>query len=286
MPTVLGHAKRVIAAVNPRVPFVEDAPSVLLRDCAEVLEREEPLVTYGAGEVDAVSGEVAARVASFVTDGATLQLGLGKVPSALASLIRDRVDLKIHSGMLSDGVMELAESGALDPHWAHMTTMFLGSPKLYDWIAGRTGIQLRGCEQTHGPVRLGSLERLIAVNSALSVDLFGQCNLETAGGRAMSGCGGAPDFARAARLSPDGVSIVALPASAGKNRDSRIVSSLGTGGIATLARTEADVVVTEEGVADLRGLSVMERAEALIAIAPLAARSRLSDEWREIAAKL
>jgi acyl-CoA hydrolase len=227
---------------------------------------------------------VAARVAPFVTDGATLQLGLGKVPTALIRLLRDRRGLKLHSGMLSEGVMDLAESGVLDPRWEHMTTMYLGSPKLYRWITGRTGIRVRGCEHIHDSVRLSSIERLVAVNSALSVDLFGQCNLETAAGRAMSGCGGAPDFARAARLSREGISIIAMPASAGKS--SRIVSGLGTGGIATLSRTEADVVITDEGVADLRGLSVMERAESLIAIAPPAARSQLSDEWREIAARL
>lgn len=285
-PCVLRCAKRIIAVVNPRVPFVEDAPSISIGECTQIIEQDEPLLTYGAGDEDPVSRKVAARVAPLIADGAALQLGLGKVPGALTRLLRDRRGLRLHSGMLSEGVMELAAAGALDREWEHMTTMFLGSPALYDWLAHPTGIRLCGCEHTHDPRRLGVIERFVAVNTALSVDLFGQCNLETAGGRALSGAGGAPDFARAARLSPGGISIVALPATGGANQNSRIVSNLGSGGLATLARTEVDVIVTDEGVADLRGLSVIERAEALIEVAPPSARSQLSTEWREIVGRL
>lgn len=97
--------------------------------------------------------------------------------------------------------MDLAAAGALDSEWEHVTAMFLGSPILYRWIAGRTGIRLRGCAYTHGPRQLSRLDRFVSVNSAFSVDLFGQCNLETAAGRTSSGCGGAPDFARFAKSS-------------------------------------------------------------------------------------
>jgi acyl-CoA hydrolase len=285
-PNVLRCAKRIIGIVNPRVPFVEDAPSIAMGECTEIIEQDEPLVTYGVRDVDPVSRKVAARVAPLIADGAALQLGLGKVPTALTSLLHDRRGLRLHSGMLSEGVMELAAAGALDREWEHMTTMFLGSASLYEWLAHPNGIRLCGCEQTHDPRRLGVIERFVAVNTALSVDLFGQCNLETAGGRALSGAGGAPDFARAARLSPGGISIVALPATSGANQNSRIVSNLGAGGLATLARTEVDVIVTDEGVADLRGLSVVERAEALIGVASPSARSQLSTEWREILGRL
>jgi acyl-CoA hydrolase len=123
------------------------------------------------------------------------------------------------------------------------------------------------------------------VNSALEVDLFGQCNLEIAGGRAVSGAGGATDFSRAARMSPGGISIVALPASFGAGR-SRIVARLGTDSVASLARTEVDVIVTEEGAADLRGKSVFERAEAICGIASPAARGDLQAQWREISQRL
>jgi acyl-CoA hydrolase len=285
-PGVLRRARRIIAVVNPRVPKIVDAPSLALRDCAVILQQDEPLTCYGAGEVDAVSARVAARVAPLISDGNALQLGLGKVPSALTRFLRDRRGLRLHSGMLSDGLMDLAASGALAPDWQHVTTMLLGSARLYEWSAQQSSIRLRGCEYTHDAGRLAAIGGFISVNTALSVDLFGQCNLETASGRALSGAGGAPDFARAARLSPGGLSIVALPAAIAGNQGSRIVAKLCPGSVVTLPRTDVDIVVTDEGTADLRGRSVPERAEALIAVAPPAARAELSDQWREILARL
>ncbi len=285
-PGVLRRARRVIAVVNPCVPRVLDAPSLVLRDCAAVLELEEPLTSYGAGEVDAVSARVAARVAPFILDGSALQLGLGKVPYALTRFLCDRRGLRLHSGMLSDGLMDLAASGALAADWQHVTTMLLGSARLYEWSEQHSGIRLRGCDYTHDAGRLAAIGGLISVNTALSVDLFGQCNLETASGRALSGAGGAPDFARAARLSPGGLSIIALPSAIAKNQGSRIIAKPCPGSVVTLPRTDVDIVVTDEGTADLRGLSVPERAEALLAVAPPAARAELSAQWREILAGL
>ena len=137
---------------------------------------------------------------------------------------------------------------------------------------------------THDACRLAALPRLHAVNSALSVDLFGQANLEIADGRAVSGLGGAGDFARGARLSPGGLSIVALPSTAGR-AGSRIVPRL-EDGIASLSRGDVDVVVTEHGAADLRGLCVHGRAEALAAVADPAFRPMLADAWREVRRRL
>jgi acyl-CoA hydrolase len=282
LPTVLQRAKRVIAVVNPRVPRISAAPSWPLERCDVVVDLDEPLTTYGAGDADPVNIRVAERVAPFIVDGAALQFGLGKVPFILSKLLGDRRGLRLHSGMLSDGVVDLVNGGALAPNWPHLTTMLLGSETLYEWSAQQEMIQLRGCEFTHDAARLAAIDGFVAVNSALSVDLFGQCNLETASGRALSGSGGAPDFARAARLSPGGLSIVALPAGTGKPQGSRIVATLGSAGIVTLPRTDVDVIITDEGVADLRGLSVAERAQALISIAPPGARADLSDQWREI----
>ena len=164
--------------------------------------------------------------------------------------------------------------------------MLLGSADLYEWSKRQELIHVLGCDRIHDAIRLASIPRLVAVNSALSVDLFGQCNLETAGGRALSGAGGAPDFARAARLSPGGLSIVALPATVARGKGSRIIASEGAGSLVTLPRTDVDVVVTEEGAADLRGLSVPQRAEALIGIAPPHARAELTDQWRETLGRL
>jgi 4-hydroxybutyrate CoA-transferase len=139
---------------------------------------------------------------------------------------------------------------------------------------------------THDPVRLAGLDTFIAINSALEVDLFGQCNLELIGGKAVSGPGGAPDFAHAAARSENGLSIVALPATSGSKGISRIVSKLGPDSVASLPRTDVDMIVTEFGRADLRGLSTFERADALIAIASPEAREGLRQAWGNIASSL
>ncbi len=145
---------------------------------------------------------------------------------------------------------------------------------------------MRGCGETHDPVRLTAVDGLVAINSALEVDLLGQCNLEIAGGRAISGPGGAPDFAFAASHAAGGISIIALPSTFGGGTGSRIVAGLRDGALASLSRTDVGVVVTEHGAADLRGLSVHGRAAALIGIAAPAFREALRGEWKTMAARM
>ncbi|MDT4854409.1 Butanoate coenzyme A-transferase [compost metagenome] len=164
--------------------------------------------------------------------------------------------------------------------------MLLGSRQLYQEAATLPGLHLRGCEYTHDPRTLRNLERFVAVNSALEVDLFGQCNLEMAGGRAVSGAGGAPDFARGARLSSKGRSIVALNASISGGGGSRIVAGLTPPAMTSLSRVDIDYLVTEHGVAVLTGASVHERAAAIITVADPAYRESLTQAWQDIAARL
>jgi acyl-CoA hydrolase len=285
-PEVLRRAGRIIAVVNPNVPRLPNAPVIALKNCAQIIEAETKLTSYDVGAFDAASTAIAALVASQVEDGATIQTGLGKVPQALMAALQDRRNIRIHSGMISDGIMALADAGALDPAWPHTTTAVLGSPALYAWLRGRPDIHVRGVEVTHDPARLAALPNFVALNSAVEVDLFGQCNLESVAGRAVSGVGGAADFAHAARLSPGGLSIIAMPAGFGTGGGSRIRPWLPAGSIASLPRTAADMIITDEGIADLRGLSVHERAAAIIAIASPAARPGLDAAWREIAANL
>ncbi len=157
----------------------------------------------------------------------------------------------------------------------------MGSAGLYGELATLEGMAVLGCDVTHDIGRLAAVDRFVAVNSALSVDLFGQANLEHAGGRAVSGVGGAPDFAQAAKLSRGGVSVVALPAAFGAPPQSRIVPRIGDG-MASLPRHLVDVVITEHGIADLRGRSVFERGEALIAVAAPEFQPGLEAAWSEM----
>jgi acyl-CoA hydrolase len=271
----MARAARIVAVVNPQVPALPGAPSLDLAACAAVVEADGPLREYVVGAPSAEAQAIAGHVAALVGDGTALQLGLGKVPDALYGLLRDRRDLRLRSGMLSDGVRTLAESGALDPGANHVACVHVGSAGYYRWLAERPDITTRGCEITHDLAALAATDRLVAVNAALEVDLIGQANLETAGGLTVSGVAGAADFARGARVSRGGISIVALPATYDAGRRSRIVARLD--GPVSLPRTDIDIVVTEHGVADLRAASVAERAERLIAVAAPQHRAALTD---------
>lgn len=283
MPVVLRNCRRVFAVINPRMPRISGSAVFDLAMADAIAETDAPLSEYDVGAPTAQASRIAAHVAAFVEDGATLQVGLGKTPDALMRLVADRRELRLHSGMLSDAARILAESGSLDPRRPSVSCVHVGTARYYDWLAGRDDFQVRGCDFTHAPAVLAGLERLVAVNAAFEVDLFGQANLEMLDGRMMSGVGGAADFAHAASLSPDGVSIVALPATAGRSGASRVVPRLG--GICSLPRHAVDVVVTEYGAADLRGATVIERAERLVAIAAPDHQSELQDAWKEIAAR-
>lgn len=287
----LARCSRVLALINPRLPALSYAPSLPLAEFTHTRAIDLALPEYRV-ECDEPTRAIASHIAPFIADGSTVQTGLGKVPTALAQALRGHRRLRIHSGMVSDGLMELAEAGALDADAVHSTGVAAGTARLYDWLRDPTrlgcarGLQLVGCEQTHGPAALAALERFVAVNSALEVDLLGQCNLEHAGGRAVSGAGGAPDFARAARLSVGGLSVVALNASYRGGSASRIVAHLESAAVASLPRVDVDLVVTEHGVADLRGASVHERALALIGVAAPAFRDSLHRAWKARAALL
>lgn len=282
MPLALQRAGRIAAIVNHAMPFVAQAPRIAADRLDAICEIDRPLASYEPGTLDDGSLRIAGLIAPFIEDGAALQVGIGKVPAALAAALTDRRGLRIQSGMIGETFLHLERSGSLAPDWRHQGCAVVGTQTLYDWIAARTDYSVAGCEITHAPAMLAGTRQFVAVNSAVEVDLLGQCNLEYVGGKAISGVGGAPDFARAARLSDGGVSIVALPATAARGTASRMRAVLPSPHAASIPRCDIDIVVTEHGAADLRGLSVHERAERLIAIAAPAFRSELTDQWRSI----
>jgi acyl-CoA hydrolase len=284
-PLVQARSGRTLALLNRNMPVIPGALSLPYEDFDLVCEVDTPLPTYEVGAPSASAQIIARHVASLVEDGSALQVGLGKVPDALFDLLHDRRGLRLQSGMLGDGALRLSRSGALDSDVPHVSCVWVGSSGLYRDLDGVEGFAVLGCDVTHDVCHLSATRRFVAVNSALSIDLFGQANLEHAGGRAVSGAGGAPDFAQAARLSHGGISIVALPASYGQEPRSRIVPRLDDG-IVSLPRHAIDVVITEHGIADLRGRTVFERAEALMAIAAPVFRSGLETAWNDIKQRL
>ncbi|SMH30736.1 acetyl-CoA hydrolase/transferase family protein [Mesorhizobium australicum] len=283
-PIVLKRAARLAVVVNPNIPVIPGASTIDISAADVVTEIDEPLVEYDVGAPSPQSDAIARAVASLIDDGAALQIGLGKVPDALLRLLADRRCLRLQSGMLSDGTRLLQEAGALDADFIHTSCVHVGTRAYYDWLAGRDGLAVLGCDHTHSPAVLGSVDRLITVNSALSVDLFGQANLEMLDGRAISGVGGAADFSRAASLSPTGISIVALPSVSNDGAISRVVGSID--GVVSIPRHDIDVIVTEHGIADLRGATTIERGERLISVAAPQHRADLETAWRQIAGRL
>lgn len=285
LPLAVGKSQRLLALINPSLPRIPGAVSLPYERFDHLCEIDSPLPEYRT-DIDEPTLAIALHIASLIADGSTLQMGLGKVPTALADALRNHRGLRLFSGMLSDGLRDLAEAGALDLDFAHTGCVVAGSRDLYSWSSEFEPLRVLGCEVTHDASTLASLKRFTAVNSALEVDLFGQCNLEHAEGRAVSGAGGAPDFARAARLAPEGRSIIALNATYKRGSVSRIVPCLNSSSISSLSRIDVDQVVTEFGIADLRGASVHERAQALIGVAAPEFRPSLQTAWENIARDL
>lgn len=217
------------------------------------------------------------HVANLIDDGATLQTGIGSIPDAVLAQLHDRRELGVHSGSIADGFVDLHEAGVVTNSCKSIDLgvsvggVLIGGQKLRRFAHCNRSLELRGTDYTHNPRVLGSIERFVAINSAIEVDLTGQANTEVAGGRYVGAVGGIVDFLRGAQTSRGGIPIVALPSTAGAR--SRIVSTL-TGPV-TVARSDACVVVTEHGVADLRGLTLSQRVPRMIAIADPAHRESL-----------
>jgi acyl-CoA hydrolase len=259
-----------IAHVNPLMPRTPGDPGIPFDALTAFMEGDQPLLGTAAAAPDAVARAIADHVAPFVRDGDALQTGLGKVPDAVLSALTERRDLRLHTGLVGDGALALVDSGSLA---AATVGCAIGSPALYHAV-GLPPFAFQPVSVTHGGDVLAA-QRLVAINSALEVDLFGQAYAELTGRGWLSGPGGASDYARGARAR--GLRIVALPASA-RGR-SRIVLPGDATGPVSLGRMDIDVVTTEQGAADLRGRDHQGRADALIAIAAPEHRETLRAGW-------
>ena len=264
-------ARVVIAEVNERVPFTfgDSVLPAARIDCAVRVARTPVEVPPAdIGETDLAMAKLAA---AYIEDGATIQVGIGAVPDAILRLLRDRRDLGVHSGMIGDGLVELVEAGVItnarkpiDPG-VSITGALIGTRRLYEFADRNPKIGMRGSGYTHDASVLSRLPKLVTLNSALEVDLTGQVNAEQTGSLYLGATGGQVDFVRAGVRSPQGHSIIALPATARGGKVSRITASLS--GPVTTARSEVDVIVTEFGAAELKGQTLAERTRRLIAIA-------------------
>jgi acyl-CoA hydrolase len=276
---LIGSARVVLAEVSDQIPDIACAPTIAPWDIDVVVHTSRPPPEHHAsrpaGEVERA---IAALVADVVAHGATLQVGIGSMPSAALSALTGHRDLGVHSGMITDAVAGLVEAGAVTgarkvvDRGLIVTGFLLGTGSLFRHAAGNRAVRLRDTRYTHDPGLLAAQHRFTAINGAIEVDLTGQINTETIFGRYVGAVGGAADFMHAAARSPGGLAITVLPSTAGSA--SRIVSRLS--GPASVARSDAGLIVTEHGVADLRGLPLSQRRERMLAIADPAHRDALA----------
>lgn len=280
-------ARTVIAQVNPRMPRVLGDAFIHATQIHHLVEHEEPLTTLECAPAGAVEQRIGAHVRTLIPDGATLQMGIGGIPDAVLANLDGLRDLGIHTEMISDGAMRAIEAGIITGarksfHPGKVIITFaLGSAALYDFIDNNALIEAHPADYVNDPVVIARNDNLVAINSALSVDLGGQVCADSIGTAIYSGVGGQPDFIRGAARSLGGVPIIALPATARNGTISRIVPTLAPGSGVVTTRAEVHHVVTEYGVAQLFGRSLRARAEALTAIAHPDFREDLARHWRD-----
>lgn len=275
-------ARLVIAEINPDAPFTfgaewPDEVPIHVRVTAR-----RPPVELAATPPDDVSRRIAAHAASLIADGSTLQFGVGRIPDAILSSLSHLRDLGVHSGLINDAVVDLIERGAVTnakkgiDAGITVTNQVIGTRRLYRFVHENRTVSVRPTSYTHGQNVLARINRLVAINAALQAGLDGSVNSETLNGVAIGAIGGQLDFVRGANASPGGRAIIALPATA-SDGTSRIVAHVET---VTTPRADVDAIVTEWGIAELRGCGLSERARRMIAIAAPEHRDALSGRLR------
>ena len=265
MRAVLAQDPLVVAEINPRLPRTSGDSLIEADHVDFFIVASDPPQPVPPSPPDAVDGRIAEHVAGLIGAGATLQAGIGSIPEQVLSQLLSLSDLAIHSGIVTDGVLPLIARGVVSRPC--VVTMAAGTQAFYDALDNNPAVEFHPCEVTHDVARLAGIANLRAVNSVLQIDLAGRANAERVDGKIIASPGGLPDFARGASAAPGGASIIALRAASKDGRVGNIVPALPAGAPVTVAAEHIDYVVTEYGVARLRGLDASERARALIGIA-------------------
>ena len=266
------HAKTVIAQVNRNMPFTHGPSTVDVTDIHCFVPFDAPIIPLAPPKIGPVEEAIGKNVAQLVRDGDTLQLGIGAIPDAVLKFLTEKKDLGIHSEMFSDGVVDLARAGVitnarktLHPG-KYVATFLMGTQKLYDFADGNPNLYLAPVDYVNDPFVIAQNDNMVSINSCVQVDLMGQVASESIGPMQISGTGGQVDFIRGAARSRGGRAIIAMPSTV-KGKTSKIVSVLDAGAAVTTCRCDVGYVVTEYGIAHLKGRTLRERARSLIQIA-------------------
>jgi len=265
-------ADRIIAQINPKMPTL-GGKKISLDKIDYIVPAESGLYTIGRAEIDARTQTIADYVAELVEDGATIQLGIGALPDAIARNLMDKKDLGVHSETLTEAMMELVQAGVINNSKKTLNpgicigAQAAGSEKFYEFIDHHPLFAVYPVDYVNDPYVVGQNYKQTSINSCMEVDLKGQVNSETVGGRQYSGIGGQLDHVRGAQLSEGGKSILALNSTAKQDTISKIVPYFAPGNVTTISRYDVHYIVTEYGVADLKYKTERQRALALISIA-------------------
>lgn len=279
------HARIVIAQVNPQMPRTL-GNAIHVSEIDYIVESDVPLIEVLPAPIGAVELAIGAHCASLVRDGDTLQLGIGAIPDAVLTCLKDRKDLGVHSEMLSDGLVALIEAGVITNRCKTINakksigTFVMGTRALYDWVDNNPSCEIKPVDYVNDPVVIAQNDNLVSINSCIQVDLQGQVVSGTVGLYQLSGVGGQVDFVRGAGMSKGGRTIMAMPSTAKKGTVSKVVALIDEGASVTTSREDVDYIVTEFGVAQLRGKTLRDRARALIAIAHPDFRADLAAEFQ------
>ena len=282
------RARAIVLEVNPNVPFAHGNCHVHVSRVSALVERNDPLFEVALAKTGPVQQAIGQYVAELVDDGSTLQIGYGSIPDAVVAQLTGKRELGIHSEMIGDGILQLVECGAVTNRRKNylpgrmVATFALGSERLYRFMHRNPAVEIHPADFTNDPLLASRNDNLVAINGALQVDLLGQCGSESLGPSPYSGTGGQADFVRAANRSHGGKAIIVLPSTARNDTISRIVPTLTAGTHVTTSKNDVNYVVTEYGVAQLRGKPAKRRAQELIAIAHPGFRAELTEQARSL----
>ena len=284
----VAKARAVLLEVNPNVPFAYGNCLVHVSQVTALVESSDPVLEVGLPTIGPVQAAIGKQVAELVQDGSTLQIGYGGIPDAVVMQLTDKHDLGIHSEMIGDGILTLVESGTVTNRRKNylpgkmIATFALGSAKLYRFMDRNPMLEMHPVNFTNDPMLAGQNDKLVAINATLQIDLLGQCGSESLGHSPFSGTGGQSDFVRAANRSRGGKAFIVLPSTAKDDTISRIAPVLSPGTHVSTSKNDINYVVTEYGVAQLRGKSAGQRARELIGIAHPNFRAELTAQAKHM----
>ncbi|HEY5582499.1 MAG TPA: acetyl-CoA hydrolase/transferase C-terminal domain-containing protein [Rhodoferax sp.] len=284
----VAKARAVVLEVNPNVPFAYGNCHVHISQVAALVESSEPVMEVGLPKIGPVQVAIGKYVADMIDDGSTLQIGYGGIPDAVVMQLTHKHDLGVHTEMIGDGILTLVESGAITNRkktylpGKMIATFALGSKKLYQFMDRNPALEIHPVDFTNDPYLAAKNDKLMAINATLQIDLLGQCGSESLGSVPYSGTGGQADFVRAANRSRGGKAFIVLPSTAQNDRITRIVPTLAPGTHMSTSKNDINYVVTEYGVAQLRGKSAKQRAQEMISIAHPDFRAELTESARKM----